>query len=293
MKRLPRRHARSLTCQIFNVMKKYFAIFLGLLLSLGCLHAQSRTERLKPQWLKTRPVCKNDPNILFVPVTVYLPNDNRQEMERRQIYMSLPVSWRQSVLLSDKSKQELTDTLENGVTVRKGGATVKNESYMTADGELIQYKSMLVDEYSEIYPGGEKYSALYQIIPYGGSTFRQCRVYDHYGLAGAALSLVPGVGQFYKGDALKGSLFMGGCVLGGVGAVFTEMQRQAYVSQISQTHDINVIRQLDANQKNMGIARNVCIGLTAALYVWNLFDAAVTPGMKRVKVTNKGLQFDF
>jgi hypothetical protein len=43
----------------------------------------------------------------------------------------------------------------------------------------------------------------------------------------------------------------------------------------------------------MGIARNVCIGLTAALYVWNIFDASVTPGKKRVKVTNKGLQFDF
>lgn len=283
----------SLICQLYRIMKRYFIVLFGLLLSLGGMHAQSRIERMKPQWLKVRPVCKNDPSILFVPVTVNLPNENRHEMERRQIYLALPASWRQAVTLSDVQTQTLVDTMENGIAVRKGGATVRSESYMTAEGELIQYRSMLVDEFRVKYPGGEEYSALYQIIPYDGTTFRRCYTYDHYGLTGAALSLVPGVGQFYKGDALKGSLFMGGCVLGGVGAVFTEMQRQAYVSQISQTHDINVIRQLDANQKNIGIARNVCIGLTAALYVWNIFDAAVTPGVKRVKVTNQGLQYNF
>ena len=274
-------------------MKKYVALILGLLLSLGSADAQSRAERLKPQWLKNRPVCKENPNIFFVPVTVDLPNPNYQDVVRRNIYTALPASWRSGVTYSDHQNQNLTPTMENGKAVRKGSADIKSESFMTADGEMISYRSMIVDEYFWHSDGGDKYSVLYQVIPDSGVQFRKCVVSDRYGFAGAALSLIPGVGQFYKGDALKGGLFMGGCVLGGVGIVFTEMQRQAYISQISQTHDINVIKQLDANQKNLGIARNVCIGLTAALYVWNIFDAAVTPGAKRVKVTNRGIQYNF
>lgn len=284
----------SWICQIYNLMmQRLMAALFCILLSIGSMNAQSRVEKMKPHWLKVRPVCKDDMSIFFIPVTIDPSVSNSQELIRRQIYASLPVSWRQAVTYADSSVQNLVDTMENGAAVRKGGAVVRSESYMTADGELIQYRNMLVDEYRVRYNGREEYSALYQVIPYDSDTFRKCRAYDHYGLKGAALSLIPGVGQFYKGDALKGSLFMTGCIAGGVGVVFTEMQRQAYISQISQTHDINVIKQLDANQKNMGIARNVCIGLTAALYVWNVFDAAVTPGMKRVKITNQGIQYNF
>lgn len=276
------------------MMKKLLSLMLILLLSSGCIFAQTRGDRMSPHWLKVRPVCKKNPNILFVPVTVDLPNSNYQELVRRQIYTALPSNWHQKVTLADRQQQAVTDTMENGQAVRKGGATILSESYMKADGELIQYRSMIVDEHRVTYPGGrETYSVLYQVIPYESSSFVRCIPYDRYGLKGAALSLVPGVGQFYKGDALKGSLFMVGCIAGSVGAVVMEHQRQTYISQISQTHDINVIKQLDANQKNMGITRNVCIGLTAALYVWNLCDAAIASGVKRVKVTNQGVQFKF
>lgn len=274
-------------------MKKYIAMLLGLLVSWGSIDAQSRSERLKPQWLKVPPVCKDDRNIFFVPVTVEMPNADYQNIVRRKIYTSLPVSWRQGVTYSDDQKQDLNPVMENGKAVRKGGANIHSESIMTADGSIIRYKSMVVDEYVSRSAGREEYSVLYQVIPEEGTAFRECLVSDKYGFGGTVLSLVPGVGQFYKGDALKGGIFMGGCVLGGVGIVLSEMQRQAYISQIGQTHDINVIRQLDAKQKNMGITRNVCIGVTAALYIWNLFDAAIAPGAKRVKVTERGIQYNF
>lgn len=274
-------------------MKKFIIVIFGFFLSLAFLDAQSRTGRLKPQWLRSRPICKDQPNILFVPVTVDMPNTNFQEQVRRNIYNSLPAGWRQEVNYSDKQTNNLDPAMKDGRAVLEGDANIQSESVMTADGEIIHYRSMLIDEFVYRHNGTEQYSALYQVIPSEGISFKTCHVTDKYGAAGTLLSIVPGVGQFYKGDALKGSLFMGGCVLGGVGIVFTEMQRKAYISQIAQTHDINVIKQLDANQKNMGIARNVCIGVTAALYVWNIFDAAIAPGARRVKITNKGFQYNF
>mgnify|MGYP003291552031 FL=1 len=274
-------------------MKKYMAIALGVLLSIGCLSAQNRIEGLKPQWLRIKPVCKSDPNVLFVPVTIWLPAPDMEDQVRRSIYNALPVGWSQEVTYLGNQSQELTPAIQNGKVVKGGKATIVSDSIMTAEGNLIRYKSMKVDEYSGKRNGQSVYSAIYQVVPDDGTELKACYVTDRYGASAACLSIVPGIGQFYKGDMLKGSLFMGGCVLGGVGVVFTEMQRQAYLSQISQTHDINVIRQLDANRKNMGIARNVCIGVTAALYVWNIFDAAVAPGARRIRITDRGIQYNF
>ena len=107
------------------------------------------------------------------------------------------------------------------------------------------------------------------------------------------MSLAPGVGQMYKKEYIKGALLMGGTVLGATGIVLCESQRRAIASQLTQTHDINVIRQLQANQQNMQIARNVCIAVTALTYVYNLVDAAIAPGKRQIQVTGTGVVYNF
>ena len=61
--------------------------------------------------------------------------------------------------------------------------------------------------------------------------------------------------------------------------------RQTCLAQISQTHSSTVIKQLYANMSNWAIGRNVCIGAAAALYAYNIVDAIVAPGARRVVVT--------
>lgn len=107
------------------------------------------------------------------------------------------------------------------------------------------------------------------------------------------MSLAPGVGQMYKKEYLKGGLLMGGTILGATGIVICEGQRQACASQLTQTHDINVIRQLQATQQNMMIARNVFIAVTALTYLYNLVDAAVAPGKRQVQLSGTGVVYNF
>lgn len=113
------------------------------------------------------------------------------------------------------------------------------------------------------------------------------------GIGPMLMSLAPGVGQMYKKEYLKGGLMMAGTFAGIGGIILCESQRQTYAAQVTQTHDINVIRQLQANQQNMLVARNVLIGVTALVYVYNLVDAAVAPGNRRVQVTGNGIAFAF
>lgn len=113
------------------------------------------------------------------------------------------------------------------------------------------------------------------------------------GVAPMLMSLAPGVGQIYKKEYLKGGLLTAGTFAGIGGIILCENQRQVYAAQITQTHDINVIRQLQANQQNMLVARNVFIGATALVYVYNLVDAAVAPGNRKVQLTTNGIAYAF
>ena len=107
--------------------------------------------------------------------------------------------------------------------------------------------------------------------------------YGGHGLWRSAI--VPGWGQMYKGSYVKGGLVLGGCVALAGGIIFSESQRQAYISNISKTHDA-AAKQIYANRaNNFGIARNVCIGALAALYIYNIIDAIAAPGGKRIIVT--------
>lgn len=113
------------------------------------------------------------------------------------------------------------------------------------------------------------------------------------GVVPALLSIVPGGGQLYKQDYLKSALFLGGTLVESGGIVFCESQRKAYLAQAGQTHDVNAVRQASARAQNMEIARNICIGATALLYVYNIADAAFAPGHKKVQVTPSGIRIQF
>lgn len=114
------------------------------------------------------------------------------------------------------------------------------------------------------------------------------------GIVPASMSLIPGGGQLYKGDYLKAGLMFGGCAMGVGGIIICESQRQNYMSQVTQTHDVNNIRMLTSYAQNMAAFRNVFIAATAALYVFNIADAAFFAGKKqKVHVSPSGVKVTF
>lgn len=263
------------------------AIFAMLLIAASAFAAgaQGRSDKLKPQWLRQVPSAVAS-DVQFVTVNTfngYGQTSYSDEMGR--LVVNLPSEWKVSTKTStvQVSDRAISERRSSGQMRQVG--TIETE----AEGKPVSIRCMRVDDFSK---GAQRW-ALYQVAKGADAKYAECYVTDRYGAAGCLLSIIPGCGQFYKGDPLKGSLFLGGCAVGGLGALFAESQRQAFISQLGQTHDINVIRQLDAKQKNLGIARNVCLGATAALYVWNLVDGAMAPGAKKIKFTGSALQYNF
>lgn len=130
------------------------------------------------------------------------------------------------------------------------------------------------------------YYSLYAVAHSSVSDFDEYNLTEKYGAIGLWRSmLVPGWGQMHKGAYAKGGVILGGTVALAGGIIFTENMRQSCLMQMSQTHSAPVIKQLSANMTNWSVGRNVCIGAVAALYIYNLVDAVVAPGARRVVVT--------
>lgn len=251
--------------------------------------ADAKSDRLKPLWIKKAPESFS-PNVAIVPVIVYSTDSQALPAKALSaLTYKLPSDWNvsTSVTSADTDSVELSLRKIGGESVHAGKINV------TADGGNVAVKCALIDEYQDSKYGMLRYHALYQVAKTEDTSFLETFLTHEYGAKKAVLSIVPGLGQFSKGDQLKGGLFLGGCAAGAVGVVITESQRKAYISQMSQTHDANILRQLDARQKNMGIARNVCLGATAAIYLWNLIDAAVAPGARRVVITGNSIKYNF
>ena len=102
-----------------------------------------------------------------------------------------------------------------------------------------------------------------------------------YGAAGL-LSIIPGAGQFYKGDILKGSLILGAEIVAAGGILLCENTRSSYVKKMYEQPKYAAEYNSLADTWETG--RNICIGAAAAIYVYNLIDAFTAKGARRVIV---------
>lgn len=148
-----------------------------------------------------------------------------------------------------------------------------------------------VDEYWEAFAGANS-SIVYQCYTlYAIAENPDFPVFDEisftYKYGGDALwrsALVPGYGQIYKGQTVKGVSIMGGEALLIGGVIFCESQRTSFQRKSKETHNIDKVRNYLDNADNYTTYRNICIGAAAALYVYNIIDAVVSDGRKKTVV---------
>lgn len=104
-----------------------------------------------------------------------------------------------------------------------------------------------------------------------------------YNAKALALSIIPGLGQFYKGQDTKGYCFLGGDVVFAATAVICDMKRRDHLQNARDHQD--VAPSYRSKAKSWRTMRNLAIGCAAATYVYNLFDAALSKGARRVVVS--------
>lgn len=117
------------------------------------------------------------------------------------------------------------------------------------------------------------------------------------GVAGMISMLIPGFGQFYKGNKGKSFMFLSLTVAGSAGFLVCESTRSSYVDKIDNlrknihlydTSRANAaLKEYRDNVNKWETRRNICVGVVGAIYIWNVLDAFLVEGKQRPVVTGK------
>ena len=110
------------------------------------------------------------------------------------------------------------------------------------------------------------------------------------GVAGV-LSIIPGMGQFYKGSTTKGTMFLGLTAAAVAGVIVCESTRSSYANKAIEQPKYT--KDYSTKADNWETARNICIGVGGAIWVWNIIDAFTTKSAKRKIVTSQNSSLSF
>ena len=245
-------------------------------------------DKIKPKWLHKLPQPTN-PTFKYEIVSASATSLDEAEKKCFSKLVSSSGLSQGVVVSSDyKSKEKVFQKWDNGKLNEE--VTEESETEIWAKSKESTIYVETINDYKTRDKFGQYHvSTLYAISELGTEPlFDNVEVTSMYGVNGLWRSaIVPGWGQFYKGSNLKGGLILGGTVALIGGIIFTENQRTDYANKILKTHDAAIKRSYATKQDHFATGRNICVGALAALYVYNLVDAIVAPGARRI-VVKKG-----
>lgn len=241
----------------------------------------------RPAWIGNTPIPQND-TYRFVEVISYGTTleearlnakmdiaDNRQLQEGVRVNMKT-----HDKILLDKQRVD-------------GGRLHEDERQLTdidldIDGDTFTMKARKVDEYPEYKNGRTTLHTLYQVAICAVPDFDDTYVTERYGVCPCLYSVVPGLGQIYKGSVIKGVTLFTAEAVGIAGILICENQRSNYMTKIKEQPQYT--QEYKSKADDWATRRNICIGVSAAIWVYNVIDAAMTKGRRRVIVRkrNKG-----
>lgn len=252
------------------------------------LYAKEKSDKLKPKWVTHALPESKSGTYFFVRATGIAAT---LEGAKQQALVSM----------AQKLEQERGLTVNTSVFVK--AKTTKNQYGHNAEytketemeviekGHQLKIVCREIDQYWIYDDGKYEVHVLYTVADknrYGGSYDDKITLTSKYGAAGL-LSVIPSVGQFYKGSYVKGGLILGGEIIAAGGIILCENTRASYIKKMHEQPKYAAEYNSLADSWETG--RNICIGVAAAIYVYNLIDALVTPGARRVKVEPSRVTF--
>ena len=253
-----------------------------LIAALCCMSMVSWAQ--KPKWVNNTPVALNS-TYRFVEVTSYGTTEQAALMDA-QTMLAQNEQLRSAVIVSVDAGQ-LTET--DGVVTEAGSSeTMRDRTYvnMTSRGKEYRLQASLVDHWvEERDANGVRMRSLYQVAVSNHPDFDNTRLSTNYGATPIFMSIIPGLGQVYKGSTVKGILMFAGTALCAGGILLCENQRADYRNKVLEQPKFAQTYNTKANNWETG--RNICIGATAAVWLYNIIDAATAKGARRVIVERK------
>lgn len=178
---------------------------------------------------------------------------------------------------------------DEDVVREKARVEIEKRRKLTVGEQSAAVKSGHIAEYWECRSTGVTGYFLYQTRSSLMAKPEHVVATDRYPFS--ARVFVPGMAQIYKGSVGKGIGIIAGEVVLVGGVVVTECLRLNYAKKINMTHNSSLKNQYAYNANACNIARNVCIGGIAAVYIWNVIDGIVAKGKPYVSVDGKTLSF--
>ena len=260
-----------------------------------CVFAGDKSDGIRPRWMHSVPVPSNNSFIYTVERSVGSSLKEAREGCLSGLLQGAGFEKGGSVTSDYKTHDE-----EHSVSVN-GHSQDVSESHFIANsvikGKEVQFQGMKIDEYWERGDDGRYYlTTLFARSQIDRTPdFDNVCLTSQYGLRGLWRSvIIPGWGQLYKGSTLKGGLILGGTALSVAAIIYTDCMRADYNNTIGKTHNADNKREYANRRDNFTTGRNICIGVLGALYVYNIVDAIVAPGARRIETSpSKGRRMSY
>ncbi len=245
------------------------------------LFAGEKSDRLKPKWVTHELPEPQTESYMFI----------RSHGEGSSLAAAKQMAF---VSMSQHLETERGLSISTDIRMREHlyqGQRENENSYeqdiileITENNHQLKIICREIDEYWERSHRGYEVDVLYTVTSHNdrkGSYKDDISVTTKYPNAGF-LSLIPSVGQFYKGDSLKGSLILAGELACAGGILICENTRSSYVKKMSEQpkHAAEYNSLADEWETD----RNICIGAAIAVYAYNLIDAFAATGAKYVVI---------
>ena len=240
----------------------------------------------KPRWVGNTPV-EGNRTYKFVEIVSYGASVDEaraaslvQLAQDRQLTSAATVSVQTGLLTHVDQQTVPKGTMQESVHTQM-------DVRVRISGQDYRLQAQRVDE----YPAGRenglvKLHTLFMVALCDRPQFDRAYLTTSYGLAPVAMSVVPGLGQWYKGSKVKGVALFASTAAAVAGIIVCENQRSTNMKKALENP--RFVREYSAKADDWTTGRNVCIGVAAGIWVYNLVDAAVARGARRVVVKPAG-----
>lgn len=237
---------------------------------------------LRPKWVENTPNSLND-TYMFIQVVSY---GNSVGTARMNAIHELALNKQLADAAIVNVESGLLSHSETDVDSKGNEKEKINESYdlkIDIKNQKYEVQAKKIDEYSERQADGEiKLYTLYMVALSDNPDYDKVYLTESYGATPALMSIIPGVGQWYKGSKAKGSIMFAAEAASLASVIICENQRSSHLKKANEQPKF--AKEYSSKADNWENCRNVSIGVAAGVWVWSIVDAAVAKGARRVIV---------
>ena len=232
----------------------------------------------KPSWVGNTPVAGN-PTYKFVEVVSYGSDYASAKMEaKKKLAQDEQLIRSVNIGVVTTHNRYVDQAFVDG----KLNENVNDETTVDVniEGKSFSLQAVVVDEYGDYKNGMFRLYTLYQVAVRDNPVFDRIYLTNSYGFVPVAMSIIPGLGQWYKGSKIKGISMFVAETAAVTSVIICENQRASYMKKMAEQPKF--AKEYNSKADNWETGRNICIGVAVGVWIYNIIDAAVAKGTRRI-----------